>query len=180
MSFLLVLGLTASVAAHNARFGPPPLAPAELEALLTSPLRHVRALTPHLARVVEVGMWRSPTFARLVADLDRTDVIVQIVPSQNLRPSVLGQVVLVPSPPAARYVRLQIRAEGCVEDLVAIVAHELRHALEIAAATWVRDDSGLIELYQRIGECLDPGRQYETASARDTGRQVRRELARLP
>src|SRR5262245_35013616 len=68
MSFLLVLGLAASMTAGPTRLAPaapPPLAPAEIHALLTSPLRHVRALTPTLARVLEIGMQRSPTFARL-------------------------------------------------------------------------------------------------------------------
>jgi hypothetical protein len=182
MSVLLAMGLAASIAVNGARVTPAPaglpLGP-EARALLTSPFRHVRALCPRLARVLELGLFRSPTFARLVADLDRTDVIVQIVASQNLRPSLAGRIVLVPNPRAVRYLRVQIRAEGRDEDLAALIAHELRHALEIAAATWVRDDDGLIELYRKIGESLDSDRhQYDTADARDTGRQVRREIAR--
>jgi len=156
-----------------------PGAPAadDLRALLTAPTRHVRTLSPVLRRIVELGVLGSPTFARLLADLDHTDVIVQIVATQNLRQSVAAQVVLVPRPRTVRFIRIQVRPEGADSDLAALVAHELHHALEIAASPDVRDDHALSRLYQRIGVGEGHEDEYETLAARETGRQVLRELA---
>jgi hypothetical protein len=149
----------------------------DLETLLTSPTRHVRALSPVLRPLVKLGVLGSPTFARILGDLNRTDVIVQIVATQNLRPSIAAQVLLVPHPRTIRFVRINIRAEGADDDLAALIAHELHHALEIAASPDVRDDRALARLYQRIGVGEGQEDEYETMEARETGRQVLRELA---
>ena len=57
-----------------------------------------------------------------------------------------------PVPHEQRYVRIQIVNHLSPEDTIALIGHELRHALEVAAAPEVRDQKGLMELYQRIGE----------------------------
>src|SRR5262245_38963937 len=181
MPILLSLVLSASLALPADRVGRPrasPIPPPYISALLTSSFRHVRALTPGLTEVLIQGLVRSPPFADLVAALARSDVIVNIVASQNLRPSIVARILLVPSPKQVRFLRMQVRTEGFFVDLIVRVGHELRHALEIAAASDVRDDRGLVRFYERIGTRMTDGHEYETADARETARQVRRDLMR--
>ena len=176
---LLALLLTTSVslnAGGSPRVTPPPLPPHEAVTLLTSPTRHVRALHPFLADLLVEGVVRSPTFAHLLADIERSDVIVQIVPSQNLPASTPARILLVPQPKTFRFLRIQMRLEGTDEDLITIMGHELHHALEIAAAVEVRDDRALAALYRRIGFTGSGDDDFDSSDAHAVERQVRREL----
>lgn len=156
--------------------GPLPLTPAEAHALLTSPLRHVRALDPTLERILSRGVYRSPTLGYLLSALEQTDVIVQIVASSNMPLSTPARLLLVPHPKAFRFLRVEVRVEGTDDDLMALMGHELRHALEIAEAPDVRDSRALIDLYRRIGHRDASDRQFDTQAAHDTANQIRREL----
>ena len=75
-----------------------------------------------------------------------------------------------------RYVRIQLALRGAPEDSIAILGHELRHAVEVADAVEVSDTDALERLYQRIGIRGGP-QVYDTTAAQETGRIVRRELA---
>ena len=152
------------------------LAPFEIEALLAAPERRVRALRPDLARLMALGVTRSPTFAQLVADLEGRDVIVHVVPTQNLPQRTPGQTLLVPGAKAFRFLRVQIRPEGRDEDLIAVIAHELQHAVEIAAAPDVRNTEALRTHYRRIGFSDGSDREFDTHAAQTVGTVVRREL----
>lgn len=152
------------------------LAPFEIEALLVAPSRRVRALRPDLARLMAFGITRSPTFAQLVADLEHTDVIVHIVPTQNLPARTTGHILLVPQAKDVRFLRIQIRPEGSDDDLIAVIAHELQHANEIARAPHVRDVRALRAHYRKIGFSEGSDREFDTREAQAAGTQVRREL----
>ena len=80
-----------------------------------------------------------------------------------------------------RYVRASISTELTFDQMIATVAHELQHAVEVIEDPSVQDERGLVALYQRIGE---PSRAatsgWETLSAQQTGYQVRRELIEMP
>jgi hypothetical protein len=82
---------------------------------------------------------------------------------------------MVPGAQNQRYVRVQIGARGAAEDLIALLGHELQHAVEVADALQVRNENDLATLYQHIG--IRGGlHTYDTAAAQDMGRMVRREL----
>jgi hypothetical protein len=81
--------------------------------------------------------------------------------------------------PDFRYVRVQILCDQSPQALVAIVAHELQHAAEIASARAVVDDNSFGRWYRKIGfpTCLSPEtNQFETAAAVEAGRRVRAEV----
>ena len=80
-------------------------------------------------------------------------------------------------PPAHgfRYVRIQFTRHGAPSETIALIGHELRHAVEVAEATTVVDEPGLAALYRRIG--VDHGHNlFDTLDAQETGRRVRTEL----
>jgi hypothetical protein len=148
------------------------------EALLPSPHRHVRTTDRYMQQMIAEGIDRSPTFRSLLARLEATDVIVYVEPVTYLPATIAGRLLLLPQPTAQRYLRIQLALGQTRPELIALLGHELRHALEIAAAPDVRDENALIALYERIGDRFRHGvHQYDTPAARMTGERVQRELA---
>ncbi len=82
-----------------------------------------------------------------------------------------------PTSHGQRYVRIQITLRGSPDDAVAVLGHELQHALEVAQEDWVYDQASMEALYQRIGTGSRGGNHvYDTLAAQEVGRIVRREL----
>ena len=151
--------------------------PVPYGALLNEPCRRVRTTDKLLLRLMEDGLRRSVTFGDLVAAVNATDVIVYIQRVAKLAPSIAGQLMIVPVRTAQRYLRIQVLDGLTPFDTIALIGHELQHALEVAAAPDVRDQRGLTELYERIGTAGSQGQSYDTTAAQNTGRRVRLELA---
>jgi hypothetical protein len=165
-----VLGLSPG----PARSVPDPSVP--YGALLNEPLRRVRTVDAHVTGLIEEGLKRSVTFGDLLAAVNASDVIVYIQRVDRLAPTVAGQLMIVPVPNAQRYLRIQILRQLSPEQSIALIGHELRHALEIATAPEVRDQKGLIALYRRIGEPGGGVHTFDTRAAQNAGRRVMREL----
>lgn len=153
-----------------------PLTAAEARALMIAPDRHVRPVDSTMAGVLERGMRRSGTFAHLVLALNKSDVIVYIESGKVMPTSIVGRLLLAAGPEGSRYLRIQVSGHPGSNDMIALVGHELRHALEVAESPDVRDEASLIALYERIGHPSTGQHQYDTAAAQDAGRQVKSEL----
>ena len=144
--------------------------------LLDSPWRRVRTTDRYVKRLLQIGVTRSPTFASLLAYLNTTDVIVYIEAVPSLPPGLGGRLSLLPVSNGQRYLRIEIVTKATIDELVPLIAHELRHAVEVADARDVRSDSEMAKLYERIGTRSAGDHTYETSAARSTARIVRREL----
>src|SRR5450759_4284211 len=151
------------------------LSPLSASAALDSPSRHVRTTDRSIRRLLKRGFTRSPTFARLMARLERSDVIVYVEEMPRLPDVLEGRMMMLPRAHDNRYIRIQIALRGSPDDSTAILGHELQHAIEVAEAPEVGDESGLLRLYQRIG-MAGGAHVYDTLAAQETGRQVRKEL----
>jgi hypothetical protein len=150
-------------------------APLSATAALDSPQRHVRTTDKSVRHLLKRGYTRSRTFARLLARLDRSNVIVYIEQVPRLPGALDGRMMMLPEAHGVRYVRIQIALRGSPDDSVALLGHELQHATEIAEALEVKDEAGLVKLYQRIG--VRGGQHvYDTLAAQEMGRMVRKEL----
>ena len=173
--------LTAAIVLACARDAAPasvvaPLTPAQVHAVMTDPARHVRGVGPHMSKAIAEGLRRSGTFAQLVLALNRSDVIVYIETGRGLPTSVSGRLLIAAGPDGQRYLRIQVAGMARSNELIALVGHELRHALEVAESPEVRNERTLIALYERIGHPVGGRHSYDTAAAQHTGRQVRFEL----
>ncbi len=153
-----------------------PMTTAEVQAVMSAPDRHVRAADQAIAGVLAAGMRRSGTFAHLVLALNKSDVIVYIESGRVLPTSIVGRLLLAAGPEGTRYLRIQVSGHPGTNDMIALVGHELRHALEVAESPDVRDETSLIALYERIGHPSTGIHQYDTLAAQATGRQVKAEL----
>ena len=144
--------------------------------LLAAESRRVRAATPRVGQLIDDGIRRSRTFAQLINDVHATDVIVYVEASFALPPDVSGRILLAGVAGDQRYLRVQVRATLARDQMISTIAHELRHALEVAGDRTVVDEKGFVALYRRIGDAAQACGGYDTEAARVTGRQVRDEL----
>jgi len=139
VSGALLLGPTTPAAAPAVAVNDVPV---PYGAMLNDVYRRVRAADNHIKRLLEEGVKRSVTFGDLVAAVNATDVIVYIQRVDRLGPTIAGQLMIVPVPNAQRYLRIQVLDHLSPEETISLIGHELRHALEVAAAPDVRDQQG--------------------------------------
>jgi hypothetical protein len=78
-----------------------------------------------------------------------------------------------------RYVHVRVARLLSPDQQIALIGHELRHAVEIADAPDIVDEASLARAYQRIG-FLNPGlaagTTFDSEAAVEAGYQVLREL----
>jgi hypothetical protein len=165
---LMFTGVTDPVAAQG---------PTDPAAFALSPSSRVRCLDREARRLMEVAMAASPTFARVVIDLQSTDLIVGIETDVLNKKGLKGEARIAAATPVVRHVRIRIGIPGVQASLISVLGHELQHAMEIASAPDVRDAATLRTHYLRIG--YEPTGQgyYETDAALETGREVSAEVA---
>jgi hypothetical protein len=143
--------------------------------VLDSPTRHVRAADRAARKLLRAGFHHSPTFASLLQRLERADLLVYVETVSRLPGALEGRLVIQPPSHGFRYVRIQIAERGTPNDTIAVLGHELRHAVEVAEAREVVDADGLAALYRRIG-IAHGNNLFDTIEAQETGRQVMKEL----
>jgi len=159
------------------------LAVAPLSAQTQTDLPRLRPEGSLLRHVVSTAFAGSATFRALVDRIERSDVIVHLTCEEFIDQTLRGRTALVSSSPSARYLRVQIRCQRETQRLVAIVAHELQHVAEIAAAPRVIDARSFATLFRAIGFAtggLFGNEQFETTAALDTEARVRAEWRRQP
>ncbi len=151
--------------------------------------QHVRSSEPRIQALIKTGQARSVTFRGLLDALDASDVIVYIeshvaresrqTVRQNLDAYLLHQVA---SQGGYRYLRIAVGARGSERRLIAILAHELQHAIEVAQAPAVRDSDDIERMFSALALTFGCGGTtcYETQAAKDVERIVSQELTTEP
>jgi hypothetical protein len=145
----------------------------------------IRPLDPSVEALLAEGYQRSATLLRLADDLARTDGIVYIqsgrCPIPGLRACLLHSIKATGS---VRYVWIRIRPEGDPDTLMASIAHELQHALEVLRQPWIRNRWDVLTFYRSgipgaFGTTPQgsPVASFETGAAVDVTVKVRAELA---
>ena len=157
----------------------PAAAPLTESALLEAPTRHVRTTDASVRKLLKRGFRGSPSFAALIQRIQRSDVYVYVEEVPRLPGALEGRMMMLPLAHGHRYIRIQIALRGEFEASVAVLGHELQHAVEVVEAEDVIDQEGLTQLYERIG--IRGGPQiYDTLAAQQMTRTVRRELLSRP
>jgi hypothetical protein len=134
----------------------------------------VRPLSGPARFVVDEGLLRSPTIARLVAELHQYDVFVYIEMDEPA--GARGSTSIMSVAPGARFLRVRIFRNLDPRQQIEVLGHELHHALEIARAANVVDDKSFRAYFDRIG--YQTGTGFETDAARRVEEDIRRELSR--
>lgn len=138
----------------------------------------VRPQEPRLIALLRNGMTRSATFRILVNRIEASNLIVYVTLSPVMKPSLAGKLTWMTRAGDFRYVRATINTEQTPDQMIATLAHELQHAVEVLEDESVSDQRSLQELYKRIGRPSYSGvtAGWETIAAQETGVRVRREL----
>jgi hypothetical protein len=138
---------------------------------------HTRGLTRPSRDLIDEGRTRSSIVRSLIEALDAADVVVYVsVEPMDLPGS--AHLAFLTCGADTRYLLVRINTMANRTYQVAMLGHELQHALEVAAAKDVRDFDTFVALYQRIGWRTEAG-GFETERARQTGWLVQRELTGL-
>jgi hypothetical protein len=146
---------------------------ARLKAASIEGTKNVRAADALAAEILERAVARSPTVRVLIRQLEASDVIVHIETARDLPAGVGGMTRFVTKRGGLRYMRITIRAELAAADRIAMLAHELHHAREVADS----DAGSAAEmqiLFERTGHRA--GRYFETRAAQRIEQAVRHEL----
>jgi len=141
---------------------------------------HIRPADVVVARVLEDGRRRSPTFRALAEAIERSDVIVYVHRTAQPRHQSAGRVAAGLSFVGGLVARaIRPRGPGRAElprDAHRGARHELRHALEVARAPEVRSREAFRALYRRIGLSTRGPGTNETEDAVRAGEIIWAEL----
>ena len=136
---------------------------------------HIRTTSAPLQTLIAAGIARSPTFHKLVDQLEASDVVVYVNFRMFNEPDLGGQISFVGAAGGLRYLQIFVAP---LTDLncLAILGHELRHAVEIASAPSVVDSASMARRYARIGFSVTPyAHRFDTRNAVECGQRVYRE-----
>ena len=143
------------------------------------PHKHIRTTDRRLLRLLRDGVRGSDTFRRLVDRLRASDVVVYLECGGGDRWSG-GRLTFMSAAGGYRYVHVRVARLASADVQIALIGHELRHAVEIADAPGVVDASSLAREYERIGYVnprVSPGVSFDSDAAVEAGHRVLRDLS---
>ena len=138
---------------------------------------HVRILDCQLATAVAAAAGRSTTLRNILDRVQRSDGLVFITQSPGIgtaRHVAGGLSHKVTRAGGYRMLRIFVSTRGD-DNGIAIVGHELRHALEVLELSTAGSEAEVDALFERLGWHTGV-RAVETQAARDTGDAIEREL----
>jgi hypothetical protein len=142
----------------------------------------VRSSDRVLNELIADGYRRSQSFRRLVDGIAETNTLVYVEAGVctfgHLKACLLP---VIATAGQVRYLRIGLTRPlnlGNRNRLIALIGHELQHALEVAARPDVINLASMIEMYRRIGVPLKGQPGYETSAARAAGDAVLDELTK--
>ena len=144
---------------------------------------HVRILDPVLKELFDHGMQHSPTLRALVEKVEAAPILVFIEGDIRMPSYVGARLNFVTSVNGLRYVRVDIDCTLSPRRQIALLAHELQHALEIGERSDILDAEDMESLYEDIGfESFDNGshKRFETEAAKAVQRTVDDEMGMRP
>ena len=156
--------------------------PALLAAAPIPSSSNLRPQDDRLTQLLHAGSARSVTFKSLVDRIEASKVIVYVAINPLMKSNLSGMLTWMTQAGGYRYLRASISPDLTPDQMIATIAHELQHAVEVIEDETVNDEKSLVALYRRIGQqsgTASPSR-WETEAAQRTGFVVRKELATVP
>jgi hypothetical protein len=147
------------------------------------PPSRVRSSDPAITALLNEGRERSASFHRLVDAIDKSSGIVYVEFGYCAFGHLNGCMLPFIAPAQGdRYLRVIVtpdKSRATHDQLLALIGHELRHALEVIEHPEVVDLATMDAMYRKIGTPITGSqRGYETSAARAAGAAVLNELLR--
>jgi len=143
----------------------------------------VRGLDAEFHGLIREGDARSTTFRDIIDEIQRSNTIVMVQYGLCAKGLIRSCLTHVSGDATARNIRIVINTRTTNDRLIATIAHELQHAVEIIRTPDATNAETVMALYRRIGkgECAK-GRsdRCETEAALAVEKQVLDELDRSP
>jgi hypothetical protein len=159
------------------------VASAPSQAASAASMQNVRPRDEIAELLLRFGGERSERFRQIVRELEGSNVVVYIDVREDGRRPVGGGLNFVSQGQGVRWVRAFVdsgtanrsRTYQDIVRLTAILAHELRHALEASQAPTLSDVDEFERYFRQIG-VVDGSDRLDTRAARETGAWVEDEL----
>lgn len=135
---------------------------------------HVRSTDPRVQEWLRMGAAESQTFRNLLNTLAESDLIVHVQSVDHLLTA--GQTYFVTATATVRYIRIEVAFRGNVKEIIALIGHELQHAVEIAHEPRIRDRQALSLFYKGMPGNSVTTTDYDSVAARVIEDRVRREM----
>jgi hypothetical protein len=138
----------------------------------------VRAVDQRVAALIERGTRRSATFKQLIERIEKTDGIVYVDVGVCRPPAVacLRHSMTHAGPNRVLHVMINMRRPP--REVLASIAHELSHAMEVLAERQIQDDLAIFNFYNRQALKRGDSLEFETIEAIETEIRVQTELGR--
>jgi hypothetical protein len=140
--------------------------------------RHLRPADRTDAALVNESLTRSATVRDLVARLNATDVVTYVTAAPCGQYERDSSIHFVGRSPYQRFMVIKVNDALPLDRQIALVGHELQHALDMAPASWIIDSFRMNQYFALAGwkdSGLKPG--FETTTAMRTERKVGQEAA---
>lgn len=139
---------------------------------------HLRPQDDRLRQLLLTGSARSATLRSLMDRVEASHVIVYLAINPLMKSNLSGMLTWMTRAGDYRYLRVSLDPNLSPDQMIATIAHELQHAVEVIEDESVSDEKSLVALYKRIGQQPSGSKpqQWETQAAQRTGFQVRQEL----
>jgi hypothetical protein len=147
---------------------------ADVTASTAPPMSHIRTTDAKVAAVMQDAFDRSATFRKLVATIDASDSYVYVLDGKCSH-SVRACFVSVTASDTHRFMRVIVDASNDESELIGLIAHELRHTIEVIAERGVRSTEAKYLFYERTAVHASGG-THETRAAITAGETVRSEV----
>jgi len=142
---------------------------------------NVRASDNELVTLLSDGVKKSTTLRALTERLSKSDVIVYVRPDVLSRNANQGYLSFLSSSGGYRYLVVHLPVGQSKQQQIAMLGHELQHAVVIADAPSVVDSDTLRKEFERIGKVTlaANGRDFsfDSQAAADARQRILRELA---
>jgi hypothetical protein len=138
----------------------------------------VRTSEPQMRALIDDAISSSTTVRALVERITASDVVVFVECERNPAVSAAGRLNFMVAAGGQRYVVIRLKPKPRAAT-IAMLAHELQHAAEIADTPAIVDEASLAREYSRIGyrsHSAAHSRAFDTKAAVDVGRRVVEEL----
>ena len=142
---------------------------------------NVRASDNELVALLSDGVKKSATLRALTERLSKSDVIVYVRPDVLSRNANQGHLSFLSSSGGYRYLVVHLPVGQSKQQQVAMLGHELQHAVVIADAPSVTDSDTLRKEFERIGKVIMAanGRDFsfDSQAATDARQRILREMS---
>lgn len=139
----------------------------------------IRITHERLRTLFEEGLQNSPTLRAVVSRLERSDVVVYIQPDYYGLAGYAGGLTFLSASGGLRYVVARVDWLRAPAQQIAMIGHELQHAVEVADNPEIVDEESMFQEYKRMGHVngwLGSGVAVDTPEAGEIERRVAEEV----